>query len=127
VNPSLPRLRLLQGYGDFDRADVLSAEEKYDEAMVALQRACRLGELWEFLLERAKTEHLKGDLATALKGLDRAVELRPGRPDTLFERASVLTTLRQWESGGRYLSANRCRPRVRARCQRRVRASEAAG
>jgi tetratricopeptide (TPR) repeat protein len=103
ANPAFPRLKLLKGYENADRADLLDTEKKYEEALVAIQRACSLGEHWEFLLDRAKTENRKGDLVAAKKDLDRAIELRPGRPEMLFERASVSRASSQWESAGRDL------------------------
>jgi tetratricopeptide (TPR) repeat protein len=100
-----PKLRLLRGYVDLDVADVLLRDERYDEALSAANRACALGDHWEFLLGRARIHVRRGDLAAALADLDRAAELRPTKADIFFERALANDAARRWEAAGRDLLA----------------------
>jgi tetratricopeptide (TPR) repeat protein len=95
-----PRLRLLAGYADHDRARVLHAEKRFDEARAAIERATALGAHWEFLVERAKVDSLRGDVDHAVADLDRAALLRPGLPEVLFERAWAQMDKKRWEPAG---------------------------
>ncbi len=108
---SNPKLRLLAGYVDLDKANVLAHAEKLDEALVVVGRACALGEHWEFLKERAYLRRRLKQLDAALADLDRAAALRPGHPDVLRERAAANADLRRWDAAARDLvAAIRVRP-----------------
>jgi tetratricopeptide (TPR) repeat protein len=95
-----PRLRLLGGYADHDRARLLLGEKRLDEARAAIDRATALGDHWEFLVERARIAVARGDVDAAVADLDRAAALRPGLPDILFERAWGRMSQRRWEAAG---------------------------
>lgn len=99
------RMRLLPGYVDRDRAEVLLIEERPREALVAIERACALGEYWEFLERRADVRDHLNDLSGALADLDRAITLRPGHPRLLIWRAYVHRRAQRWEAAGRDLLA----------------------
>ncbi len=98
-----PRLRLLAGYADRDRAAVLWKDKRYDDALAALGRACALGDFWAFLDEKARIEEEKGDVPAALVDLDRAHELRPGASSVLFHRSWANDFLKHYEAAGRDL------------------------
>jgi tetratricopeptide (TPR) repeat protein len=88
---------------DLDKADVLRRDERYDEALAAVERACALGEHWAFLHGRARIRVWQESPELALPDLDRALELRPGLPELLFERARACDQARRWEEAGRSL------------------------
>jgi tetratricopeptide (TPR) repeat protein len=100
-----PRLRFLAGYVDWDKAHVLLRADKSDEAFATLDRACKLGEHWAFLLLRAEIQESRGNVSLALADLDRAAVLRPGQPAVLFDRAAMLSRSKRWEEAGRDLLA----------------------
>jgi tetratricopeptide (TPR) repeat protein len=98
-----PKTRFLAGYVDLDKADVLRRDGKYENALTAAERACALGEHWPFLQGRARIHVWQDEPELALPDLDRALELRPGLPELLFERARALDQLERWEDAGRSL------------------------
>lgn len=100
-----PKLRLLPGYVDLDKANMLAREKKLDEALAAVERACALGEHWEFLKERAYLRRGLKQFDAALADLDRAAAIRRGHPDILNERAFAKADLRRWEAAARDLVA----------------------
>jgi tetratricopeptide (TPR) repeat protein len=97
------RLALLAGYLDWDLAETAARDKNYDVAMAAIERANALGENCEFLLARGKIKAARADLEGALRDIDRALVLRPGLPDLLFERAAIHDQRASWELGGRDL------------------------
>jgi len=99
-----PRFKLLPGFIELDRAQQLVEAERPEEALAAAERACKVGEYWEFLLSRAKLRR-KSDPKAALGDLDRALTLRPGEPAVLFIRAEVLGGLSRFGDAGRDLLA----------------------
>jgi tetratricopeptide (TPR) repeat protein len=100
-----PRMRFVAGYVDWDKAQVLMRADKSDDAFVTLDRACKLGNHWAFLLLRAEIQERRKNLSLALADLDRAVALRPGQPVVLFRRAALLSRSKRWEEAGRDLLA----------------------
>ena len=98
-----PRMKLLQGYVDLDRTHALSRNKRHKEALAVIQRACALGDHWEFLEERAD-QHLRlDDVASARADIDRASELRPMEPKVIERRIAVATRESRWEVAGRDL------------------------
>lgn len=91
------RLRLLPGYVDLDMGESASVAKRYDEAIAALDRACALGDHWEFFQVRGERYRYKGDQEKALADLDRALALRPGHADALLARAAANGQLSRWE------------------------------
>jgi hypothetical protein len=102
-NRKNPRLRLLPGYIDLDRARTLRGEKDAAGALAAVERALARGESWEFLLERARIHRGQKELEAALSDLTQAAALRPGIADVIYERADILLRLRRWEEAGRDL------------------------
>ncbi len=84
-----PRLRVLAGYEYLDRAELLMADHRYDEALVAIERANKTGDYWEYLVERGRILSELGKVEDATSALNRADALRPMHPEVLSERAYV--------------------------------------
>jgi tetratricopeptide (TPR) repeat protein len=100
-----PRLRLLPGYIDEDRANLLRIDQKYAEALTAIERACALGEYWEFLEERARIRDRLKDGTGAMTDVERAFAARPGHPRLVILRAYLHYRAQRWEPAGRDLLA----------------------
>jgi len=100
-----PRLRLLPGYIDQDRAQLLVLDRKYEEALMAIDRACALGDYWEFLEERAGIRDRLKDGTGALADVERAIAARPGQPRLVILRAYLHYRAQRWEPAGRDLLA----------------------
>jgi tetratricopeptide (TPR) repeat protein len=100
-----PRLRVLSGYEDFDRAELFDIDDKYDEALVAIGRAMKAGEYWEYLVERAKILRSLERFDEALADLNRADQQRPMHPAILALRAHVQRRREQFLPAGRDLLA----------------------
>jgi tetratricopeptide (TPR) repeat protein len=99
-----PRFKLLAGYVDLDRSQVLASEKRMDEALTAADRACAAGEWWMFLVHRGRVR-TRSDPALALQDLDRALALAPGKPWVLFARAEALGAAKRYSDAGRDLLA----------------------
>src|SRR5262249_52583040 len=99
-----PRNKLLAGYVDLDRSELLASEKRIDEALTAADRACAAGEWWSFLVHRGLLRKTT-DPALALEDLDRAFALAPGKPRVLFARADVLGAAKRYSDAGRDLLA----------------------
>jgi tetratricopeptide (TPR) repeat protein len=116
--PKNPRAALLLGVIDIDRSDEPRRERKYREALERVERACKRGEFWRFLVDRADIELAMSNAEKALADLDRAASLRPGHPEVLFARARALSIAERWEAAGRELragiAADPDHPRVRS-------------
>ena len=93
-----PRLALLPGYVDLDLARTAREDKRNDEALAAIDRACQLGEHWEFLAERARIQVARGKLDEALKDVEAAERLRPGHPEALERLVSVLVARQDWQA-----------------------------
>jgi tetratricopeptide (TPR) repeat protein len=100
-----PRMRFLPGYVDLDRAQMFLIEKSPQDALAAIERACALGEYWEFLEQRAEIRDHLNDPSGALADLERAIALRPGHPRLLIWRAYVHHRAQRWEPAGRDLLA----------------------
>lgn len=98
-----PRMKLLKGYVDLDRAHAFSRDKRYKEALEAIQRACALGDHWEFLEERAALHLRLEDVASARTDIDRADRLRPMDPAVIERRIAVAVHESRWEAAGRDL------------------------
>ncbi|HEX9244461.1 MAG TPA: DUF4034 domain-containing protein [Anaeromyxobacter sp.] len=100
-----PRSALLLGAIDVDKSAEPHRERRYREALALVERACKRGEFWRFLVERADLELKMSATEKAVADLDRAAELRPGHPEVLFARARALVWAKRWEEAGRDLRA----------------------
>jgi tetratricopeptide (TPR) repeat protein len=100
-----PRLRFLPGYIDEDRANLLRIDNKYAEALTTIERACALGDYWEFLEERARIRDRLKDGTGALADVERAIAARPGHPRLVILRAYLHYRAQHWEPAGRDLLA----------------------
>jgi tetratricopeptide (TPR) repeat protein len=105
-----PRFKLLPGYIALDRADITGRTDPA-AARAEIEKACALGDHWEFLLARAESSSDTKDHAAATKDLDRALALRPKQIDCLIRRARSLIDLRKYEAAAvDYLDAVRIDP-----------------
>ncbi len=100
-----PKMHLLPGFIDLDKANVLEHDKRYEEALAAIERACALGEHWGFLHERGQHQLHHGDIGKALSDLERAAAMKPGEPNVLADRARAFATVRRYEDAGRDLRA----------------------
>ena len=98
-----PRLKLLRGYVETDRASVAINAKKLDDALDLANAACALGPHWDFLAERADVLMEKNDFEHALVDLDAAIELRPELPWLHAKRARAKEKRGEWEAAGRDL------------------------
>lgn len=98
-----PRMKMLPGLIDLDRAQVLENRNDFDQALAAINRACELGEYWEFLEERADIKLWKDDLEGALVDINRAIALRPGVVNLVFKRARILYHQKSYEKAAQDL------------------------
>ena len=92
-----PRLALLPGYIELDVADVAIADGREADALAASDRALAFGDHWAFLLGRGHVLRHRKENDAALIDLSRALQLRPGNPDVLVERAEVYFALQKAE------------------------------
>lgn len=86
---SSTRLRALAGYEDLDGAELLRIDHRFPEALVAIDRARKSGEYWEYLYERAIILDGLQRTDEALADLARADALRPMHAAILEEKARV--------------------------------------
>ncbi len=104
VDASLnPKLRLLPGYEDLGAAQIANEKNDYAAELEAAQRACALGEHWEFLYTRARAYIFLEKLDLAKADLDLAIKIRPMQSDLLAERAYVLNAQKSYEAAARNL------------------------
>lgn len=85
-----PRLVALRGFGDADRANLANLADRYEEALLHAEKACAVAAYPWFFEERAEALRGLGRLDGALGDLNRAIDLDPGNPDLLLQRARVL-------------------------------------
>jgi tetratricopeptide (TPR) repeat protein len=100
-----PRLKLLPGYVDLDHSEELRSARQTEAALEAIERACALGEHWEFLLQRARLRIDVKQYPAALGDLNRAVALKAREPSILYMRAEALGGAGQFTDAGRDLLA----------------------
>lgn len=92
-----PRFKLLPGYALLDVAAVAIEDDRPADALTASDEACALGDHWAFLKGRGHVLRHRKEHDAALVDLTRALELRPGNPDVLVERAEVYLEQKQGE------------------------------
>ncbi len=100
-----PKLRLLTGYVEVDRAMVADTDGRLADALEEAEKACALGEHWAFLVKRGYAKKRAGAVDEALADLDRALVLRPGAVDALVGRAHVYLARKDGERAGHDLLA----------------------
>ncbi len=100
-----PLFATLGGYADLDRARLLHAEKKDDEARASLERALAFGRNYDFLYERARLELARHDLPAARADLEAVLVAHPGRTDASFLLTFVDANDHKWEAAGRHLLA----------------------
>jgi tetratricopeptide (TPR) repeat protein len=84
-----PRFKLLEGYIPLDEAATAIEEGRSSDALASSDEALAFGEHWAFLKVRGHVRRHRKEYDAALVDLSRALELRPGNPDVLIERAEV--------------------------------------
>jgi tetratricopeptide (TPR) repeat protein len=92
-----PAMKLLAGFADQDKANLLRHDHKPEDALAAADRACSVGDYWGFLLERALIQLERNDVPEARVDIDRAATLRPGEPEILATRAYVSSFEKKYE------------------------------
>jgi tetratricopeptide (TPR) repeat protein len=96
------KLRLLPGYVDLAKADILWCKKNYREGLTTINRALALGDTEDFHATRAVLEQALEQNEAALADYDAAVAVRglpfgnPGPP--VFGRAAVLGNLGRWDA-----------------------------
>jgi tetratricopeptide (TPR) repeat protein len=94
------RMKVLTGFVDSDRAELLQKDGKLDDARRLADGACSFGDQTDFLVQRGLIEEHQGDEAAALRDFERAVAMRPQLPDSLARRAESHLRRREWEAAG---------------------------
>lgn len=82
-----PKLRLLGGYPDMDRANIAVRSKDFPGALATINRACALGDFGDFLLQRAIVHDAAGDPKSGLDDIELALKLRPKVADYLALRS----------------------------------------
>ena len=80
---------VLPGFIDEDRSRVASEAGDLAAALRHIDHACALGDETAFLRTRGYLLARRDQKALALEALDRALDIRPQDPETLFERAQA--------------------------------------
>jgi tetratricopeptide (TPR) repeat protein len=84
-----PRIKVLKGFVDMDRAEDFEAQDRKGDAIEAYQRALRFGDYWEFRYQRGKY-YSRSDLdEDALEDFNTALLQQPQSDDVLSHRATV--------------------------------------
>lgn len=102
-NPAYPKLAALLGYVDKDKANMLTQDGHYDEALSLINPVCARYNHWEFLDQRAQIAMRMKQPANALPDLEKAMSLRPGNYGLLMRRGAAFSMLARWEEAGRDL------------------------
>jgi tetratricopeptide (TPR) repeat protein len=82
-----PRLASLFGFADADRSNLARKSDRFEEALGLANRALATGDHVSFHHERAHSLFRLGRLKEAMAAIDRALELSPGSPEFLVDRA----------------------------------------
>ena len=98
-----PRLRLLPGYAEIDRADGFVVGDQLERALQHAERAVKLGEHADFLSTQADILWRLKNPKAARVALSRALELTPSSDVILFELAEVETALKDYRAAFRHL------------------------
>lgn len=98
-----PRLAILAGLADDDRATSLLVAKNYDGALAALDAATKHYDAATFAGARADVLHRKKDLAGALVAIDHALDLAPWDADLHANRAAILASSKRWKEAGEEL------------------------
>ncbi len=88
-----PKLAILPGLAEIDRASVARSAGRHREALRHDERALKRGPYWEFLLDKARTLLALGDNDEALDAVDAAIEQRPQKARAHAVRALALCRL----------------------------------
>ena len=96
------RCRVLDGFVDYDQADLAWMAGRLPDAEAAIDRAVALGDCATFLVKRSAIRYARHDYEGALADADKALPLWFA-PETLVARADALSGLRRWEPAGRML------------------------
>jgi len=94
-----PRLRILRGMSDYERAHDLAAHEQHAGAIRAFTKALAYGDYWQFRYERGMEYYRVDSLTKALIDLNRALAERPGHVPSLVGRALTYAHLARPASG----------------------------
>lgn len=96
--PARPALRVLAGFGAWDRGRAAAATGALEDAIALQAEALTAADHWEFRVARARALADLGRPIEALADLDHAVALRPEDPEVLVPRAEVLAILGRVQS-----------------------------
>ncbi|MGH7286255.1 MAG: DUF4034 domain-containing protein [Polyangiaceae bacterium] len=99
VSPAAnPRLRLLPGYLDYDRASIAAGKKDYATALASIEKACALGDGADFFYMRGNIHGWMHDWTAAKQDYDRAIAIRPEQPDFLADRANAELDSKSYEA-----------------------------
>lgn len=90
-----PVLEPLKGFGDYVIADLLSRQDRREEAAEYFEKALRFGDYWWYLYRQGYNYFRLNRFDDAVASYTRALEAWPQVPDTLDWRARSLRKLNQ--------------------------------
>jgi tetratricopeptide (TPR) repeat protein len=99
------KLRLLPGYAEIDRAGDFVRSEQLERALEHVERACKLGDHVDFLLEKADILERQKNAEGALPILKRAFELAPSDARVLLALTRAEVVLKDYRTAFLNLSA----------------------
>ncbi len=92
-----PKLKLLAGYISYDKAEIHYYKDRYKEALEEINRACSLGDHWEFLLMRGKIHLEMKQMEPAFADFDLSVSSRPDQSESLAYRSYLHARQERYE------------------------------
>jgi tetratricopeptide (TPR) repeat protein len=98
-----PRMHVLAGYVDLDRAEIAAVRDRVDDALAAVDAANKAGDYWEYLTQRAHILSRLKRFDEAFADLNRADAQRPMHPQILEEVAHVEARRGHFLAAGRDL------------------------